>query len=122
MNTNQLRLKGGQIAQQLSPADTFNLALSIITMDTPRGFTIIQRSSDAFYGEIINDGRTDRPLSAKEQGNVGWWEDKTFNAIIRFMATNQNNIKKEYQQAIKQAEKTPARLKTHARSLARSGK
>ena len=122
MNINSLRLKSGLIGKINAPKDTFNLARSIITRETNKGFDVIQKESRAFYGAIINDGRTDRPLSAKEKANVDWWDDRTLNGILRFIATNQNGLQKEYQQVAKWAKGTPAQQKAFARSLARSGK
>ena len=122
MNKQQLRLYSSLIAKDISPKDTYNLANSIISIETPNGYSVIQKESQAYYGEIINDGRTDKQLTAKEILNKGWWDTKTFDAITDFIFGNQNDIQTTYQKVSRQAVNTPARQQALTRSLRRYGR
>ena len=120
MNTQQLRLYSSLLAKDIVAKDTGNLARSIISIERPNGYSIIQKSFGALYGEIINDGRTDRPLSSKERANVGWWSERVYDGIVNLIATNQNGIKTQYQEIARQLQPTPARQQAFLRSAARS--
>jgi len=122
MTKNELRIKAELLARKIAPKDSNRLARSIKSMNTPNGFTLIQNIDGDNYGQTINDGRTDRPMTAKEQKNVGWWTNRVYNGVTRLVATNQNGNRTEHQHIAKWAENTPETQEEHTKNLAGSGK
>lgn len=120
MNTTQLMLRCSLLAKDIAPKDSGNLAFnSIRAYKTPRGFRLVSLGNTALYGEIIDRGRTDRPLSQREKANVGWWSEGVYGAIETYLNTNLNTqIDSEvYQRVAKQSKNTEKRQKVFDRNI-----
>jgi len=105
-NTTRLMLTGLAMIKDIAPKDSGNMAFnSIIAFKTPRGVRYTQRGNAAPYGAIINEGRGDRPLSPKEQGNVGWWDITAFGAMKELWLGKLNTqlSSNSYQRLVKEA-------------------
>ena len=119
-NTTRLMLTGLAMIKDIAPKDSGNMAFnSIIAFKTPRGVRYTQRGNAAPYGAIINEGRGDRPLSPKEQGNVGWWDITAFGAMKELWLGNLSTQlpTKTIQQLSRQSKNTALRDKVLNRSL-----
>jgi len=119
-NTTRLMLTGLAMIKDIAPKDSGNMAFnSIIAFKTPRGVRYTQRGNAAPYGAIINEGRGDRPLSPKEQGNVGWWDVQAFGAMKELWLGNLSTQlpTKTIQQLSRQSKNTALRDKVLNRSL-----
>ena len=120
MNTVQLMLRCSLLAKDIAPKDSGNLAFnSIRAYKTPRGFRLVSLGNVALYNEIIDRGRGDRPLSQKEQANVGWWSEQVYEAVDTYLKTNLNtSIESEtYQRVAKQSKNTDKRQKVFDRNI-----
>ena len=119
-NTTRLMLTGLALIKDLAPKRSGNIAFnSIVAFKTPRGVRYTQRGNSAPYGAIINEGRGDRPLSPKEQGNVGWWDVQAFGAMKELWLGNLSTQlpTKTIQQLSRQSKNTALRDKVLNRSL-----
>jgi len=119
-NTTRLMLTGLAMIKDIAPKDSGNMAFnSIIAFKTPRGVRYTQRGNAAPYGAIINEGRGDRPLSPKEQGNVGWWDITAFGAMKELWLGSLSTQlpTKTIQQLSRQSKNTALRDKVLNRSL-----
>ena len=89
MNLNKLLLRGKIILLPFIPKDSGNLVKSIRSYRTPRGFRYVSLGNQAPYNVVVNRGRRDRPLSAKERANVNYWK-KGATALETYFKSNLN--------------------------------
>lgn len=73
-----------------APKDTYNMVNTIgyIVYDDDH-VDILIGGEFAPYAPIVNEGRKDRPLSAREQQNVGWFDRVLEQAGILLASLNQ---------------------------------
>lgn len=120
MNTIQLMLRCSLLAKDIAPKDSGNLAFnSIRAYKTPRGFRLVSLGNAALYGEIIDRGRSDRPLSAREKANVGWWSEQVYGAVEEYLNSNLNSTlnSETYQRVAMQSKNTDKRQKVFDRNI-----
>jgi len=122
MNTTKLMLMSKVTVLQFVPKDSGNLARSIRVYKTPRGFRIVSLGNQAPYNAIVNRGRKDRPLSVKEQRNVGYWK-KARDAVARLIYSNQNtSINSDtYKTAVRKTQLTSKTQAVFNRSIPKVG-